>query len=118
MRLQLLLGFLLVSASTAAAQRPQRPVIKAPVLKNRTEIMAERQRLANRVLKSGDSVLVKVYAYVDERGVTVQPDVKTSSGNARADTAAMLLVRRMVWEPAQNVKRGVMVTIPVVFVRK
>ena len=118
MRLQLLLGFLLVSASTASAQVPERRVVRAPVLKNRTEIMTERQRLANRLLKSGDSVLVKVYAYVDERGVTRRPEVKTSSGNAKADTAAMLLVRRMLWQPAQNARRGVMVTIPVVLVHR
>ena len=102
--------------ATATAQTPTR--IKPPILKNRAEILAERQRLANRLLEPGDSLLIRVYAFVDERGVTSQPDVKTTSGNARADTAAMLLVRKMVWQPAQNARRGVMVTIPVVLVRK
>jgi TonB family protein len=117
MRLELICALLLSSASTATAQLPQRTV-RAPVLKNRIEIMSERQRLANKVLKRGDSLSVKVFAYVDEHGVTRQPDVKTSSGNAQADTAAMMLVRQMIWYPAQNAKRGVMLTIPVVFVRK
>jgi TonB family protein len=89
-----------------------------PKLKNRTEILAERQRIANRLLRPGDSLLIRVFAYVDEKGVTSQPEVKTPSGHAKADTAAMLLVRKMQWHPAQNVKRGVMISVPVVFVRK
>ena len=116
MRTFIVLALLLCTNSIAAAQIPNR--IKPPVLKNRAEIMAERQRIANRLLDPGDSLLIKVYAYVDEHGVTRQPDIKEPSGNARADTAAMILVRRMVWQPAQNVKRGVMVTVPVVLVRK
>ena len=109
-------ALLLITTATATAQTPTR--IKPPILKNRAEIVAERQRLANRLLEPGDSLLIRLYAFVDERGVTSQPDVKTTSGNARADTAAMLLVRKMVWQPAQNARRGVMVTIPVVLVRK
>ena len=80
--------------------------------------MADRQHIANRLLKRGDSLLIKVYAFVDEKGATRHPEIKTTSGNAKADSAAMVLVRKMVWQPAQNAKRGVMVTIPVVLVRK
>ena len=116
MRIIFALLLVLVSATTVAAQVPQR--IKPPVLKNRTDIIAERQRIANRLLRRGDSVLIKVYAYVDEKGVTRHPEIKTPSGNAKADSAAMMLVRKMVWHPAQNVRRGVMLTIPVVLVRK
>ncbi len=118
MRIEIVCALLLFGVSTATAQIPRRTIVKPPVLKNRSEIIAERQRVANRLLQRGDSVLVKVFAYVDERGVTRQPDVKTSSGNAKADTAAMILVRKMLWQPAQNTRRGVMLTIPVVFVRK
>jgi TonB family protein len=118
MRFLFVAALLLASASPAAAQIPQRNNVKAPVLKNRPEIMAERQRLATRVLKRGDSLLIKVFAYVDEKGVTHGPEVKTPSGNPMADTAAMVLVSKMAWRPAQNAKRGVMLTIPVVFVRK
>jgi hypothetical protein len=116
MRLVFALLLLIASATTAAAQAPQR--VRPPVLKNRSDIMAERQRIANRVLKRGDSLLIKVYAFVDEKGATRHPEMKTSSGNAKADSAAMMLVRKMVWQPAQNARRGVMVTIPVVLVRK
>jgi hypothetical protein len=106
----------IASVTTAAAQVPQR--VRPPVLKNRNDIVAERQRIANRVLKRGDSLIIKVYAYVDEKGVTRHPEIKTSSGNAKADSAAMMLVRKMVWQPAQNAKRGVMLTIPVMLMRK
>jgi len=116
MRLVFALLLTIASATTAAAQVPQR--VRAPVLKNRSDIIAERQRIADRLLKRGDSVLIKVYAYVDEKGATRHPEIKTSSGNAKADSAAMMLVRKMVWRPAQNAKRGVMLTIPVLLVRK
>ena len=116
MRLVIALFVIISAATTAAGQVPQR--IKAPVLKNRTDIVAERQRIANRLLKRGDSLVIKVYAYVDEKGATRHPEIKTPSGNAKADSAAMVLVRKMVWQPAQNARRGVMVTVPVVLVRK
>jgi hypothetical protein len=115
---RVLLLLLLFSATTAAAQTPQRQIIKAPVLKNRAEMIAERQRIANKLLKRGDSLLIKVYAFVDERGVTSQPEVKQTSGNPQADTAAMILVKKMQWQPAENARRGVMISIPVKLVRK
>lgn len=118
MRIVLVIALLLGCSLPAIAQIPQRATIKPPVLKNRTEIMAERQRLARRVLEPGDSLLIRVYVYVDEQGVTRYPEIKTPSGNAKADSAAMALIRKMVWHPAQNTKRGVMLTIPVMFVRK
>ena len=116
MRLVFALLLIIACATTTAAQVPQR--VRPPVLKNRTDIIAERQRIANRVLERGDSLLIRIYAWVDEKGVTRHPEIKTASGNARADSAAMMLVRKMVWQPAQNAKRGVMLTIPVVLVRK
>lgn len=118
MAYRMVLGFMLLLAGTAHAQTAQHGKIKAPVLKNRTEIIAERTRIANLLLKRGDSLLIRVYAYVDERGVTHQPEVKTPSGHAKADSAAMMLVRKMKWQPAVNVRRGVMITIPVKLVRK
>jgi TonB family protein len=118
MRLEIVFALLLVGASTAFGQTPPRKFVTAPVLQNRAEIMAERQRIADRLLERGDSLMIKVFAFVDEKGTTRQPEVKTPSGNARADTAAMLLVRRMKWQPAKNAARGVMVTIPVMLVRK
>jgi len=118
MRLLLVAALLLVSAASAAAQIPQRPNITAPVLKNRSEIIAERQRMAERYLQRGDSLLIRVFTYVDEKGFTHQPEVKTTSGNAKADTAAMLLVSKMVFQPAKNAKRGVLLTVPVKFVRR
>ena len=118
MRFVFVIALLLGSALPAIAQIPQRARIKPPVLKNRTEILAERQRLANQLLDRGDSVLIRVYIYVDENGVTRYPEIKTPSGNPRADAAAVALVRKMVWHPAENTKRGVMVTVPVMFVRK
>ena len=116
MSLRILVVLMLLGASTAAAQTPTG--IKGPVLKNREAVVAERERIAQRLLKRGDSLLVKVFAYVDEQGVTRMPEVKTSSGNPQADTAAMQLVLKMQWQPAQNVRRGVMMTIPVKLVRK
>jgi hypothetical protein len=118
MVLRAFIAMLLVSASTAAAQVPQRTKIKAPVLKNREEMLSERQRIANRLLKRGDSLLIKVTVYVDENGVTRQPEVKTPSRILQADTAAMILAKKMRWQPAQNTRRGVMMTIPVMLVRK
>jgi TonB family protein len=118
MRFVFLIALLLGSTLRANGQIPQRNTIKPPVLKNRAEIVAERKRLANRLLERGDSLLIRVYVYVDENGVTRYPEIKTPSGNAKADSAAMVLVRKMAWHPAQNTKRGVMLTIPVVFVRK
>lgn len=115
---RILIGLLLVTASTAAAQVPKRSIVRAPVLQNRDSVMAERQRLANRLLKRGDSLLIRVTAYVDEKGRTHQPEVKVPSGNPKADTAAMILVKKMQWQPAQNARRGVMIQIPVKFVRK
>ena len=99
MRLVFALLLLIASATTTAAQVPQR--VRPPVLKNRSDIMAERQHIANRLLKRGDSLLIKVYAFVDEKGATRHPEIKTTSGNAKADSAAMVLVRKMVWQPAQ-----------------
>jgi hypothetical protein len=116
MSLRFLFVLMFFCVSTAAAQAPNR--IKPPVLKNREAIIAERERIAQKLLQPGDSLLIKVFAYVDENGVTKMPEVKTSSGNAKADTAAMQLVSRMQWQPAQNVRRGVMMTIPVKLVRK
>jgi hypothetical protein len=116
--LKVTLALLLLSASTAAAQVPQRTTVKAPVLKNREAIMAERQRIANTLLQRGDSLIIRVYAFVDERGVTSQPEVKEPSRYPEADTAAMRLVKKMRWQPAQNARRGVMLTIPVMLVRK
>lgn len=120
MRSVFLFLLLMLSASAADAQIPQRrpTVVHSPILKNRAEMLAERQRIAQRLLKRGDSLLIKVYAYVDEKGVTRQPEIKTPSGNLKADSAAMHLVRKMRWQPAQNAKRGVMITIPVLLVRK
>lgn len=116
MILRIALGFLLLTASTAAAQTPTR--IKPPVLKNRAEMISVRNRVAEQMLKRGDSVMVRVTIYVDEKGRTRHPEVKVTSGNAKADTAAMLLTMKMQWEPAQNTRRGVMLTVPVMFVRK
>ena len=114
----IIFGLILLCVGNAKAQTPQRVQFIAPVLKNRAEIIAERTRIAHTLLKRGDSLLIKVYAFVDERGVTSQPEVKTPSGNPKADTAAMKLVKQMKWQPAQNARRGVMITIPVKLVRK
>jgi hypothetical protein len=123
MKLKLALVALLLVGGMAHAQIPERkrivsPRVTSPILKNRTEILAERQRIANRLLQPGDSLLIRVFAYVDEHGVTRQPEIKTPSGNPKADTAAMLLVRKMQWQPALNAPRGVMMKIPVKLVRK
>ena len=114
-KLLLLLG--LLSAGPLAAQQPRNRAV-APKLINRQEIIAERERIAKTLLKPGDSLLIKVYAYVDEKGVTRQPEIKEPSANAAADTAAMLLVKQMRWIPSKNTGRGAMVTIPVKLVRK
>jgi hypothetical protein len=114
--IRLLLFFLLSSSAIAQAQTPR--MVKAPVLKNRAEIVAERERIAQRLLKRGDSLLIRVAVYVDEFGNTHQPEVKQPSSNPRADTAAMLLTKKMKWIPAQNARRGVMMTIPVKLVKK
>jgi hypothetical protein len=118
MSLRILFALLFLGVSTASAQIPRGNAVIAPKLKNRDYIIGERERIAQRILKPGDSLMIKVYAYVNERGETQMPEVKQSSGNVQADTAAMILVRRMQWQPAQNVRRGVMMTIPVMLVRK
>jgi TonB family protein len=111
-----ILALLLLAASSAVAQTPTR--IKPPVLKNRAEMIAVRERVAQQILARGDSVLVRVTIYVDEKGRTRQPEVRVSSGNPKADTAAMLLTMKMQWEPVRYGRRGVMVQIPVKLVRK
>ena len=111
-------ALLLLIAIPAGAQTPRRKIVTSPILKNRTEILAQRQRIANRLLQRGDSLMIRVFAYVDEHGVTRQPEVKTPSGNPQADTAAMLLVLKWRWQPAANAPRGVMMKIPVKLVRK
>ena len=120
MRLALLWLLLMVAPAAANAQQPQavRPVVTAPVLINRTEILQERERIARQLLRPGDSLMIKVYAWVDEKGVTRAPEIKTPSGNQKADSAAIDLVLKMRWQPAKNAKRGVMVTVPVKLVRK
>ena len=118
MRIAVLVSLLLVFAGSAHAQTVQRGAIKSPVLKNRAQILSEREALAQRLLAPGESVLVRVYIYVDEKGETHWPEIKTSSGNVDADTAAINLVRKMKWQPAQNADRGVMLTVPVKFVRR
>ena len=117
MKWKLLLVFALLSASPLAAQERSSRVVP-PKLVNRTEIIAERERIAKTLLQPGDSLLIMVYAYVDETGVTRQPDVKVSSKNAAADTAAMMLVKKMRWIPPQGTGRGAMMSIPVKLVRK
>lgn len=118
MKSSISLALILLCAGIATAQTPKRVQVLPPVLKNRPEMIAERTRIANQLLKRGDSLLIKVYAWVDEQGVTRHPEIKTPSGNAQADTAALKLVKKMKWQPAQNARRGVMITIPVKLVRK
>lgn len=118
MRTAVLVSMLLVFAATAHAQTTRGSGVKPPVLKNRAEILSAREAIAQRLLKPGDSVMVRVYIYVNEKGETLWPEIKESSGNVHADTAAINLVRKMVWQPAQNTDRGVMLTVPVKFVRR
>ncbi len=118
MRTAVLVSMLLLFAGSAHAQTAKPAAVTSPILKNRAEILSEREHLAQRLLAPGESVLVRVYIYVNEKGETLWPEIKTSSGNVHADTAAINLVRKMKWQPAQNAKRGVMLTVPVKFVRR
>ena len=113
----LLLPLLLIVSSNAAAQS-RASGIKPPQLQNRTDILAEKHRLAQRVLKRGDSLYIRVFTYIDRHGVPRMPEIKTPSGNAQADSAALRLVRKMVFSAGANNQKGVLMTIPVVFVRK
>ena len=112
----LLAMLLVVMAAPLHAQQPKR--VTPPVLRNRTEILAERARIAQRVLKQGDSLYIRVYARIDENGTVRWPEIKSPSRNAKADSAAIALVRKMVFAPARNAPRGVLMTIPVVLVRR
>lgn len=119
MKLTYLLALpLCLLAGNAAAQSPRPTHIKPPVLQNRSAILAEKTRIAQSVLKRGDSLYIRVYTYVDPRGVPQMPEIKTPSGNVDADSAAVQLVRKMVFAPAPKGQKGVLLTIPVVFVRK
>lgn len=94
--------------------------VRAPTLANREEILAQRQRLADAVLKPGDSIIVPVYIYVDSTGLPKQPEIKMVPLDPRIHNAAMELVRNMRFHPATRDGKPttVMLTVPVKLVRR
>lgn len=115
-------ALLLAAASTrpAAAQGIIRSgSVTPPVLQNREAIIKERDRLSIRLVGKHDTVTVRVFVLVDNRGNIFQPEVKDPVKDARLARAAIALVTNMRFKPAmQNGQpRAVLYTIPVRFAR-
>ena len=111
-----LLALLLSIPALASAQN--KVDTRAPRLNNRQEILRERDALARRLLAPGDSVVVRVFALIDEKGQPRDVDTKDEY-EERVREAAVGLVRKMRFTPAQlgGKPKTVLLTIPVKLVR-
>jgi hypothetical protein len=109
-------------AADQAAQipRPVRPTrsVKPPTLNNRDEVIEYRDAAARALLPAGDSLTVDVYARIDGEGVPHQPEVKQQLEDQRLVGAAISVVQKMQFTPAQvdGQATSVLIKIPVRFV--
>lgn len=111
-----LLALLLLLPAAASAQN--KVETRAPRLNNRQEILEERDALARRLLAPGDSLVVRVYALIDERGQPHDVDIKDEY-EEHVKFAVLALVQKMRFTPAQSAgkPKTVLLTIPVKLVR-
>lgn len=116
MKYAALLALILLIAGRAGAQ--DKVETRAPRLNNRQEILRERAALAQRVLAPGDSVIVRVFALIDEEGMARQLEIKDEFEEHVKD-GALELVQKMRFTPAQQAgkPKTVLLTIPVKLVR-
>jgi TonB family protein len=93
--------------------------IKAPTLRNREQILREREKIGARLLTPGESLTVRVYLYVDKQGMPRQIEVKQELPDFRLRDSAIALVERMRFNPAteKGQPKDVMLTVPVRFKR-
>ena len=94
--------------------------VRAPVLSNREEVLAYRDEAARTLLQPGDSITVYVFARIDENGVAHQTEVKEDIADQRVVGAAISVVQKMKFTPAQSdgQPKSVLLTIPVRFVHR
>ena len=97
------LAVLVVSTACAQDQDQPKPVAQpvkvAPRLTNRDEMLELRKYAAKISLPPGDSLIVTVWATIDENGMPTWPEVKDSVPNLMARQAAIELVRKMRFTP-------------------
>lgn len=94
------------------------PYTVAPQLKNSREVARAMERAYPPLLRdSGRGGTVRLWLFVDERGVLLNALVSQSSGNDALDRAALRVSRTMEFEPAMNddVPVPVWVSFPVTF---
>lgn len=108
-----------VTVLLACAQEAPKPATKAPRLQNRDEIMKLREYASRISLQPGDSLLIPVWARIDEQGIPNWPEVKDEIPNQMAKQAAIELVRKMRFTPGllDGKPQSVLLKIPVKLVR-
>lgn len=91
------------SGGTPADRPSFIPYDTSPALLNRAEVTRLLQRYYPRNLKeAGIGGRVELWLYVNERGRVEKSEVKTSTGNALLDDAAMRVAAEMRFSPAKN----------------
>jgi hypothetical protein len=113
--MKLLITFALLLANTTAVQAQ----IKAPVLKNRVEIIKERDRAAQRLVGRGDTTIVWVFVDVDLKGVPTRVEAPQNDIKPAIKQAAIELVWKMRFIPAldHGKPRKSITKVPVRFAR-
>lgn len=108
---------LLCCTASAFAQKPA--VVQPPRLINRAAIVAEQTKMAAKLVKPGDTIVVKAFVRIDEKGRVRAPEIKQTFKDPRVAKYAAALVGAMQFKPAtQNGKpKSVLLTIPVRFAR-
>jgi hypothetical protein len=115
MKQLVLLALVLLMPGLASAQNVE---VRAPRLTNRQEILRERNALGQRLLAPGDSMVVRVFALIDEKGLARDLEIKDEYPE-HVKAAVLALVRKMQFTPGQAAgkPKAVLLTIPVKLVR-
>lgn len=99
-------------------KQPDAVETRSPTLANRQEIIQERDRMSEQLVRPGDTLTIYVFMMIDARGVVHQPEVKQQA-EQRAIDSALRLVNMMHFRPATREGKPVQVLlkVPVRFAR-